>query len=831
MPSMVVPEGEAQDAQHEGAPSTASLAQQLWMPWRLIVMNPVMTAGVYLAVNLVFIVVWLVISTLVGILTFPGFCLLIVVGTAWGVRQVTVLLSFPGQLQLVTRDGEHTFSRLTKRRLTMVLDAAQDLARLLGTRDHAAAANPSAMRMRFLQMHQNFVFSFETLLIPLVQALEYVKQDGKLGPNGERLLMALQDLVAFQKTDLTKACAELVNATSKDFEPRRQALFLSTSVPPPTGLKKLVALSSPHKPPASPANSDGVLVKQLLEKAQCIRHLLPLIGRANGANVKKDISWIAQELFRRKTKEVDFITTLDLMRADLANRFHGEQIWIPGYGGHQIDSILLPARSGLSGDRPTMIVGNPNGGLYEFHHFQMEWAKFYTDLDCNVLLFNYRGYGRNAGAPSPWAHNQDALAIVEYLKTKRGIKKIGVHGESIGGLVAAFLGKESAAIDVMIADRTFASLPALAQRLVASWAGNVVRWLTWWETDSAANYLATQCPKLICSDPDDEIIADAASLKSGVALRVELGDEMLDVPGAIPLEDEDPSPWTSLTSALGSRCRRLLGDSGRVRRVSEADLRPEQGAPMSEASIRRFSEAALSLGRRAMRYAGRREKVLAPSKRGATTDPSHVEISVDGQQQDEQDRMLTTENLNFPEELLAMVWMQVACLDGYCGQCFLQAAESGGYDRIRAWTASMLTWGGLLSPAKRSQPTLPAFERHGIQIRPLTILHVQTELRAIVEQHPSVKFDHDIGFIILMIDYLFDTLQRRWRKQDQELKQRIGVVDPKSSPTMESSPDRDAKPSLGQLLTLHCGHNRNFAEHEKAALVEFLRSVKFLPKV
>lgn len=101
-----------------------------------------------------------------------------------------------------------------------------------------------------------------------------------------------------------------------------------------------------------------------------------------------------------------------------------------------MDAMFIPARTSSNAssqsDHPAVILCNPNGGLYEFHHLQMDWIKFYTDMGCHLLVFNYRGYGRNLGTPSPWAHNLDALALVEYLKVTRGIKRIAVHGESIG---------------------------------------------------------------------------------------------------------------------------------------------------------------------------------------------------------------------------------------------------------------------------------------------------------------------------------------------------------------------------------------------------------------
>ena len=61
----------------------------------------------------------------------------------------------------------------------------------------------------------------------------------------------------------------------------------------------------------------------------------------------------------------------------------------------------------------TVILCNPNAGLYEFHHFQADWIQFYTQLGCNVFVFNYRGYGRNKGYPSPLANNLDGMLSVK----------------------------------------------------------------------------------------------------------------------------------------------------------------------------------------------------------------------------------------------------------------------------------------------------------------------------------------------------------------------------------------------------------------------------------
>jgi len=524
---------------------------------------------------------------------------------------------------------------------------------------------------------------------------------------------------------------------------------------------------------------------------------------------------------------------------------------------------MPPASSGRdAADRPVVILCNPNGGLYEFHHLQMDWIKFYTsDLDCHVLVYNYRGYGRCKGSPSPQMHNLDGIAIVNYLKSERGIKRIAVHGESIGGLVATYVACKSPHVNVLIADRTFTTVPALAQRMIARWAGTVVDWVMRWETDNVQNYLDATCAKLLCSDPCDEIILDGASLKSGVAVSLELGDKTFNLPRQ---RDADGAPTSPASPRNIFRKMRTRCGPRSTRRVSEAASRPQLGQPLTETMVARFSEAVLSVGRRALAYTTRRDKEESKAHDGKTREEadgsgkatapastSHVAISVQDAEassttttsedaaETEQHPMLSsdptaapppiTTTAAFPDELLAVVWMQLARLDGYCGQVLLQAAESGGYDKIRAWTASLLTWGGRVSPERRNARSLEPFDRDGIFIVPVTVAEAHAMLQHLVEQYPPLKFDYDIGFVVLMVEYLNDALHRRWRhldssKTDEPAAQGDQKADNKSAPLVITSGD----PKLGCLLPLHCGHNKNYEAAEKQALTGFLQQVGFI---
>jgi esterase/lipase len=95
-------------------------------------------------------------------------------------------------------------------------------------------------------------------------------------------------------------------------------------------------------------------------------------------------------------------------------------------------------------------------------------------------------------------------------KLQKGIRKIAVHGESIGGILATHLASHCQ-VDLLVADRTFANLEAVAARLIAQWAATALRISTRWDTNNVRNYLNATCPKILCCDPDDEIIAGSPS--------------------------------------------------------------------------------------------------------------------------------------------------------------------------------------------------------------------------------------------------------------------------------------------------------------------------------
>ena len=71
--------------------------------------------------------------------------------------------------------------------------------------------------------------------------------------------------------------------------------------------------------------------------------------------------------------------------------------------------------------------------------------------------------------------------------------------------------------NLLIVDRTFSSLAAAGGHLLAWWAEPGMNYTTFWDTNSVQKYISTSCPKILLQDPEDKMIANMASLKSGVA--------------------------------------------------------------------------------------------------------------------------------------------------------------------------------------------------------------------------------------------------------------------------------------------------------------------------
>lgn len=117
---------------------------------------------------------------------------------------------------------------------------------------------------------------------------------------------------------------------------------------------------------------------------------------------------------------------------------------------------------------PTVILLHGNAGNIG-HRLAIAYY-IVTICSCNVLLLEYRGYGKSSGSPSESGLYKDAEAGLTYLLQRSDIDvgKIFIYGSSLGGAVSVNLcssPKYANCIAGLILENTFTSLPNVARSL------------------------------------------------------------------------------------------------------------------------------------------------------------------------------------------------------------------------------------------------------------------------------------------------------------------------------------------------------------------------------
>ena len=123
-------------------------------------------------------------------------------------------------------------------------------------------------------------------------------------------------------------------------------------------------------------------------------------------------------------------------------------------GNEQIHAWYVPAKE----NKGTVLFCHGNAG--NLGH-RMSTIRAWNEVGMNVLLFDYRGFGKSSGSPSEQGCYEDAEAAHLWLKEKGLLEGLFViHGRSLGGGVASWA-SEKFKPDGLILESTFTSVPDL----------------------------------------------------------------------------------------------------------------------------------------------------------------------------------------------------------------------------------------------------------------------------------------------------------------------------------------------------------------------------------
>ena len=288
--------------------------------------------------------------------------------------------------------------------------------------------------------------------------------------------------------------------------------------------------------------------------------------------------------YRRSKRNTPCVISLQYLRQSLLLNYPQSTLEsVLTHDNLKLDCVYIPSTSKRAKSRKTkkiVLMCNPNAGLYENVHDPEQSPKLrhFLKRGLNVFVWNYRGYGRSEGTPSPLSNNKDILAVLDHLVQRFHSQgenvDIAVSAESIGGLTGCYIACERPDIvKLLIADRTFGSLHSTASYVLAPWAGRVLRFLKW-NGENTDSFLRYSGMKIVCNDTDDAIIHNMASLKTSIANAVELGCDYAGRELKVVEEEEDVVPTTPVKK-------------GRNRKESESNMRtlrrrtPIKKAPFS----------------------------------------------------------------------------------------------------------------------------------------------------------------------------------------------------------------------------------------------------------
>lgn len=184
----------------------------------------------------------------------------------------------------------------------------------------------------------------------------------------------------------------------------------------------------------------------------------------------------------------------------------------------QYDNLMIPTSDGLrlhawflrapSGPKtaPTLVFFHANAGTMGIRLPNV--AGLYRRLRCNLLIFDYRGYGISEGVPNETGLMLDADAVMAFVMSHEAVdpSKVVLFGRSLGGAVAMYVAaKMGDKIAGVIVENTFYNVSRMVDKMF-SWLG-VLKALVlriYWPTDERIRTVTA--PVLVVSGTDDEIV-------------------------------------------------------------------------------------------------------------------------------------------------------------------------------------------------------------------------------------------------------------------------------------------------------------------------------------
>ena len=186
-----------------------------------------------------------------------------------------------------------------------------------------------------------------------------------------------------------------------------------------------------------------------------------------------------------------------------------EDVFITAADGSHLHGWWLPAQGPARG---SVLHLHGNAANVSNHLPLVSWL---PAAGFNVLMLDYRGFGRSEGRPTLEGVVQDAAAALAYLRTRPGVDggRLVVLGQSLGGATALrLLALDSAGVRLAVIEAAFASYRGIARDaaaqsvVLAPLVPMAAPMLPGAQADPVATLSGLRVPLLIVHGTADEVI-------------------------------------------------------------------------------------------------------------------------------------------------------------------------------------------------------------------------------------------------------------------------------------------------------------------------------------
>ena len=175
--------------------------------------------------------------------------------------------------------------------------------------------------------------------------------------------------------------------------------------------------------------------------------------------------------------------------------------WFLPAAPFRTNPLDTPVVGPLAGRTLTLLYCHGNAGNISDRLFK---ANLFHRLGLNVLLFDYRGYGRSQGTPSEQGTYKDAEAAWRFLTEKKKIPadRLVIYGESLGNGVALETALRHPP-QALILDSAFTSVIDMGLEIFPYLP---VRWLVRFRYDNLSKIPKIRCPVLVMHSAEDAVV-------------------------------------------------------------------------------------------------------------------------------------------------------------------------------------------------------------------------------------------------------------------------------------------------------------------------------------